>query len=240
MDCETARLFLQFVRPGAHELNGSEADELHAHLEQCSQCNALALAARRLDQHIARAMHAVVVPAGLQERLLERLAGERRAAQRRRLGKISRILAVAACLLLLMWAGYAYFNPARKTIESEIIVSYANLSGRDQDSVNEAFKRLGAPACAPGFVNYSYLTGSPALAELPGYPGKKVPQLTFAYKNHHATVWVLDRARFKVEHPQKNQSGYDWQLAIEPRGDFIYLILFDGSGWTWLVNKDEE
>src|SRR5258708_4066533 len=109
MDCETARLFLQSDRPGERDLDGPEADELHAHLEQCSHCNALALAARHLDQHLGRAMRAVAVPAGLQSRLLERLASDRRAAQRRRLGKITRILGVAACLLLLVWAGYAYF-----------------------------------------------------------------------------------------------------------------------------------
>jgi hypothetical protein len=241
MDCETARLFLHFDRPGERDLDGPEADELHAHLEQCSACHSLALGAHRLDQHLSRAMRAVEVPSGLKGRLLERLAADRRIVKRRRLGKLTRVLAVAACLLLLVWAGYAVFNPTRKSISADQIAIAYNVGGRDQDRVNDALKRLGASACAPGFVNYAHLSAAPALADLPYYE-KKVPQLSFINQRRpvlHATIWVIDNNRFKVEDLGASTQSYPEKLEVEHRGRYTYLILYNGNNWDWL-RKDED
>jgi hypothetical protein len=244
MDCETARLFLHFDRPGERDLDGREVDELYLHLLHCSACNSLALAARHLDQHLGRAMRAVQVPAGLEGRLLERLAGERRAAQRRRLGRVARVLAVAACLLLIVWAGFAYFNPNRKDVDAKTVFDQVNMGPYRQEGANEFFKRHAGAACAPDFVNYEYLLGAPAMGELPGYPNVEVPQLVFVHRNNQAFVLALDNRRFKVDQLQISTQGYNYKLVVyDEEKHFTYLILHNGSSETswedWLkVNPD--
>jgi hypothetical protein len=249
MDCETARLFLHFHRPGDRDLDGPEADELHAHLEQCSQCNALALASSHLDQHLGRAMRAVEMPGGLKARLLERLAADRRTVRRRRIGRVARVLALAACLLLVVWFGYAYYfsnQPARTVYPDEVLYS-VNVAPFAQERVEEAIKDLDDPPGkqlvgsplkgqggrqgAPNFVNYNLLLGVPSLADLPGHPrGKyRVPQLIFASGSKWAVVFILDNRRFSVGELENSTHGYPRQLAIERRDGFAYLILHNGS-----------
>jgi hypothetical protein len=258
MDCETARLFLHFDRPGEHDLDGPEADELHAHLEHCSACNSLAQTARRLDQHLGRAMRAAPVPAGLKGRLLERLAADRRLSRRRRVGLVAKVLGVAACLLLFVWAGWSYVNPPRKHVYPDNVLSSFNVGSLDRDGVNERLTNLrgsglfvhDAPlkgadqAGAPDFVNYAYLWGSPSLAELPGYAGSnyaRVPQLVFLQETrqeikrvlvpriNRAFVFILDERRFDVGDLENSGQDYRYKLAIERKEGFTYLILHNGK-----------
>ena len=61
MDCDTARLFLHFCRPGHDDLGGPEAVELEDHLAHCTACHAQALSQRHFDAHLGRAVrHGVV------------------------------------------------------------------------------------------------------------------------------------------------------------------------------------
>ncbi len=257
MDCETARLFLHFDRPGENDRDGPEADELRAHLEQCSGCNAQAQAARRLDQHLGRAMRAVEVPAGLRARLLERLAADRRLLRRRRVGRLARWVSVAACLALLVWAGWAVCNPRQKYVSPDEVVHSYNVAPYDLAKANTSLHDLaglfpapnyvsdtlsgGERSCAPDFVRYDYLVGGPSFAELPGYSasdrsgytgGKypKVPQLVFAHPRgpQRAVIYVLDNRRFRVGEVS-GASGYTYQLDKRAEKDFTYLILHNGQ-----------
>src|SRR5262245_5911450 len=103
MDCDNARLFLPFLTPGGKDLNGAEAAELHAHLEQCTTCNGLAMNGNRVDQSLGRAMRAVPVPAGMKERLLQRLAEERGARRRKWLLRSAPVALAAAAVLLALF-----------------------------------------------------------------------------------------------------------------------------------------
>src|SRR5262245_62515752 len=105
MDCDNARLFLPFMTPGGKDLDGAEAAELHAHLAQCTACNALAMNANRIDQHLGRAMRAVPIPIGMKGRLLERLAEDRGVVRRRWLKRASIVASIAAVLLVTVWVG---------------------------------------------------------------------------------------------------------------------------------------
>ncbi len=255
MDCETARLFLHFDRPGEHDLDGTEADELRAHLEQCSACNTQALSSRRLDAHLGRAMRAVEVPAGLKSRLLNRLAADRRAVQRRWLGRGARVLAAAAVLLLLVWGGYSFYHPTRTRVDVQIIAHSLNVAGRNEESVDETLRRLPRTASVeglrfdpgtPSIFNYGFLTGAPALVELPGYAGTMVPQLVFSDdKTHRAIVLVLDKRRFDL-HEEDVSEGYKYRLEVvhPDEGHFVYLVFctdrLQRDSWrSWLAQQED-
>src|SRR6185437_4010371 len=87
MDCKTARLLLDFVRPQAPELPAEEDGVLQNHLDHCPDCHSLARGERQLDERLGKAMLQVEVPAGLREHLLARLEVERGDWYRRRFAR---------------------------------------------------------------------------------------------------------------------------------------------------------
>src|SRR5438067_13660259 len=98
MDCSTARLLLDFARPRAGDLGPVEAEELERHLAHCIECDAMARAARRADEHLGAAMRQVELPDGLRAGLLTRLDAERGRWYRQRFGHALRALACAAAV----------------------------------------------------------------------------------------------------------------------------------------------
>src|SRR5262245_60273664 len=78
MDCKTARLFVPFARPECTELEPADRDALEGHLAECPDCRLEVEAEQSLNGVFGRAMRSVPIPAGLRERLLTRLAGQRR------------------------------------------------------------------------------------------------------------------------------------------------------------------
>src|SRR5579885_803257 len=80
------------------------ADDLAAHLAACPECRGLAAAARRLQAGL-RLLTPPAPPAGLAERLAAGvLADRRRRVRRRRLAFAGAVTAVAASLLLALFA----------------------------------------------------------------------------------------------------------------------------------------
>src|SRR5438874_12765331 len=108
MDCDNARLYLPYLTPGDKDLDGREAEELRRHLAECSACNALSMNARRMDQHLGRAMRAGEVPVGMKTRILERLADDRGVIKRRWRKRIGGVVAVAASLLVVVVSYYLW------------------------------------------------------------------------------------------------------------------------------------
>src|SRR5712671_2771679 len=100
MDCRTARLLLDFARPGSIELEASELTDLDGHLGGCSECDTFAHAERLVDSRLGPAMRAIAVPPVLRGRLLARLDVERFTWYRRRV--VPAVL-TAAALLLAVW-----------------------------------------------------------------------------------------------------------------------------------------
>jgi hypothetical protein len=241
MDCNSARLYLQFVRPG-------EAEELDEHLAHCSECNSLALANDRLDQHLGRAMLAVEVPRGLKGQILQRVAAERPRWYRRFHGP-GGILA-AAVLLAMLGAGILFYKPARTSIELDQVLAGFNISRPGEDGANYQLQKLAAGRkvprnCAPDFVKYKYLVGMPSLAILPGTEDKVVvPQFVFSHptKGHRAVVFVLPRKGYEVEPLTSSGHGYTFGLDPDarPEGAFIYLVFHTGKDWRWLEEPKSE
>jgi hypothetical protein len=103
MDCRSARLLAEFVRP-AEGLPEAERQKI---LEQLQDCPELALefsAQQRADAAIARAMRDVPIPADGPAKVLAKLALMRRKHARRRVALIGS--AIAAVLLLAVGIGY--------------------------------------------------------------------------------------------------------------------------------------
>jgi hypothetical protein len=244
MDCKTARLFLHFHRPDAGDLDGPEAEDLEHHLAHCSECNALAGAQRRLDQHLGRAMRAVEVPAGLRKNILGALAEQRRAWNRRWVGYAGRGAAAAAVLLAISFGWYFWYSFTPRSISPEEVCNTVNFSPHDRDSANDALKRLGEGAFAPSFVEYAYLTAGPALAELPGYRGVKVPQFVFTARDTPASavIYVLDHRRFHIDEMDLPTEGYKYRVEVYPsseRGRVSYLVKYTGKNWKdWLKVRE--
>ena len=82
MDCKTARQWLEFHRPRGGELTAEDVAALEGHLAVCADCDAAVRAERAADAALARAMQAVPIPAGLQDRLLARLDAEGQETER--------------------------------------------------------------------------------------------------------------------------------------------------------------
>src|SRR5947209_6413570 len=122
MDCRTARLLLDFARPLSTELEASEAEALHCHLADCSQCGALAQVERQADERLGQAVRDVPVPDGLRQRLLSRLAIERDAWYRRWL---MRATGIAAAITLAVWLGWSLRGPRPAEVDLEKVYTEA-------------------------------------------------------------------------------------------------------------------
>ena len=244
MDCNTARLFLPFHRPGGRDLDGPEAADLDHHLAQCNECNTLSMTQDRLDESLGKAMRNVEVPRGLRNQILERLAAQPSRKPRRWIGHSVRGLSAAAAVLLLVAGWFVFYDPIRRPLDAaDVFVSY-NFSRPDREQGNVQLRQLGAGAGAPTFVNYAFLTGSPSLAVLPGTQGDKspvkVPQLVFQQGERNAVIYVVSRKTFRVEEPTNHTEGYAYRLeVVQPEGsEFAYLVLFTGNSWDWLKVSD--
>ncbi len=224
MDCEHARLLLNFAQPLAVALEESEAEALASHVANCPACAALDRLRHRLDERIGEAMRAVPVPAGLRDRLNARLARERRRFYLRS------AMAAAAALLLalgggwLLWPRPLVVDPvAVHTERIELPITSAG--------VEKWFADRGVTMKAPGDLNYHLLQ----YCTLAHFQGKLVPLLEFRSGQDSAWVYVLDARRFDLAALLGPPVGTGTTFTVEYRpepGDerFGYLIISTGAG----------
>jgi hypothetical protein len=235
MDCKTARLLLDFARPGAADLERADADALEGHLADCPQCDALAQTERQLDDALGRSMRQVEVPDGLRAQLLARLEAERGAWYRRWYGHGFRALAAAAAVLLLVWGWWYWHADQARPVQPEDVVHGFNLSRTNRDEVQASFKALGVVTELPRNLNYAYLL-SHGVTDLPGHPGTKVAHLIFCHNDRLALVYVLPARQFDVKADAGDFSGYAFTLkVVSPPGEpYPYLVLYNGDSDDWL------
>lgn len=261
MDCDNARLFLAYLSPSGKDLDGAEAEELRTHLEQCSACNALAMNARRLDQHVGRAMHDVPVPAGLNARLLQRLADEGGKVRRRWLKRVASLAAAAMLLFGVSYGAYVWYAPRLNAIDVHYARHAGSVGGQNRDHANDVLKRLGARPIAPDF-DYQYLVGEPVLAEVPGHEKKVVPKFLFfrevtpARKGEPTKQWAHVYAiptdkyvgGFTVR-PDPTGASNDYHFKADVlRREVVhqgkiyrvdYLVLYEGDGHEWFTEPKD-
>jgi hypothetical protein len=239
MDCKTARLFLNFVRPLSTELETSDAEALHGHLADCPTCGPQAEAERLADDRIGQAMRAVPVPDGLRDRLLARLAAERDARHWRWLRWGS---GVAAALLLVGLLGWALQSRQLRPIPNpeDVCNSIWEQRGADPDRVQRAFQDQGVRTVLPRSFDYQrYL----AFYNLVEFQGKIVPQLVFLNpKGGSAIVRILSDQQFDMKSlDQLVKQPYDSgelnvKIITEPGNPhFAYLVIYTGGPQEWFL-----
>ena len=200
MDCRTARLLAEFQRPRSGELPPDEANALECHLASCPECDAAVRAERRLDEHFGPALRDVPVPDGLRERLLSRLREARLAPIRRKLAWTARGVAVAATLLIGVFAWWYWIGskPPHLDPETALYDDLGNYNARSAEEVQDWFRdRKHVTMLAPREFDYSYLTWC-GMAPL---QGKEVPLLIFQRTEDaitRARVFVLAADQFDV------------------------------------------
>src|SRR5262252_6889654 len=77
MECHEARMLLAFTRPGNDAMDAAERAEVQRHLEACPECAAMARSEQAVDGAFGKAMREVAIPAGLQQRVLAKVAANR-------------------------------------------------------------------------------------------------------------------------------------------------------------------
>ncbi len=238
MDCNTTRLLLDFARRGPVEMGAGDTADLDRHLACCPDCDRLARAEARLDDALGQAMRRVDVPPGLREQLLARLEVERGDWYRRRFANLLRAAAAVAAVLLLAWGGWRWLTSGRTPVSPDHVWQEVSFNRPGRAEVEESFRRLDAPIVAPD-LNYAYLAAH-GLAELPGYPGRVVPQLVFLRDSRNALVFVLDSRRFNLPDRFEPPSGSPYHVDRLESGDerFAYLVLYTGDSLEWVKNPE--
>lgn len=244
MDCKTARLLLDFVRSTgggqATELDAVEWAAFEGHLSLCPECDALARSERAVDLAFRKAMTAVEVPAGLRNRLLNKLDAQRDDRHRRWLGHASRIVAAAAAIVLLVWGAQAWRWAQRPTVDVNRAwddVHARHISPPGRDDLQADYKRWGIEAVLPADLNYSLL----AYHGVGEFEGRRVPQLIFVPRQGgaHAEVRVLSAQQFDLRDlPVDYQSpaGYDYKVEVwkDKANQYAGLVVYSGGSADWL------
>lgn len=237
MDCKTARLLLDFVRPQARELEPEEAGELESHLDRCADCHGAARNQRQLDDCFGRAMRLVEVPAGLRDQIATRLESERGDWYRRRFARTARWAVAAAAALLLGWAAWHWIaGHLRRPLDPEAIARAVQDTGAaDRLAQTEAaLKRLGVPTRLSPHLNYNLLIAPPSLTELPGVPGQRVAMLVFARDGRNATVYLVPADRLAGD-PHIVGEGTVKVVILPSEGEpYTFLVVHEGDNLDWL------
>jgi hypothetical protein len=245
MDCKTARLLLPFAGPTPGELDPAEADALESHLDSCPECSAGARAERRLDEHLGPAMRAVEAPDRLRPLILVGLAEQRRDERRRRVGRTLRVAVPVAAALLVAVYLWAFGSPFKASVDLArtftTMNEQAGITSLSHEDVQGLFGQMGVKAEVPQGWNYSYLTHY-GLAQLPGQPGKVVPQMTFVRgeRGERAVVYILSAREFNLRplaNPPAFDTGYTYKLDVDynPNAKYAYLVFYTGKNWDWLL-----
>jgi hypothetical protein len=232
-----ARLLLEFTHPGGCELRPAEAAALETHLHTCSECDAVARAERRVDEHIGRSMREVPLPVGLRQRVMDRLARDRSVAWRR-WGLRAVGSAAALVLVGLSWWVWAALSvpPLSVTEIQEDAFSRSKGSGLDSEKVSAWFREKYRVSTempreiGEGRLNYNYLV----YFDLGYLQGKQVPMLIFQKGGDSARVYLVTDSQFRFKDVPNGVplpgSGYTlmvWQHPSNPH--LAYVVLYSGD-----------
>lgn len=223
MKCDTARVLIEFSRPG--ELESGEAGLLDAHLAACAHCRNFADQQRRMDTHVREAFRKVAVPPQLRREIFSRLGRQRRRARTRLL------IGVAACLLALLtaWGLSIYLGRSKPDLSRLVHDRYVEKTASSAEKVENWFAiRYGRTITAPRDFDYNLLVHR----DLADFQGKQVPMLLFVRAGEEARVYVLSRNQFDLAdlHSTSGSLGYKVEVRRVPDNlRCVYVILYSGS-----------
>ncbi len=194
MQCQDVRSQLPFLlAAGADQLDADAQAALRSHLEKCPTCAAWLQRESRLDEHLGKALRDVVVPVGLKQRILSKLA-----LQPRRIPRSW--MAAAACFLLALGMGgaWAFWPSPRLSIDDITSIADRGEQHATPEAVEAWFREHRLTMAAPREYDYSYLQS----LEVVEFKGRRVPKLIF-YRERvgratMAEVLVLSTAQFQL------------------------------------------
>ena len=241
MDCNTARLLLEFARPGAAELDARESNELAGHLDHCPDCNTAARTEKRLDDWLGRAMRQVEVPGALRANVVARLHAGRTEWYRQRIGHYVRFAAAAAAVVFVVWGAIRWSQPAPTVLDLDGLCQQTQefRVSMSQEKVQEWLRELGTDVPAPADLRYQYLAMPPAMAKL---QGRDAPVLYFhdpTNADRTARVYILSaKKNFDLKKLPTNfspQGGYDDHVeVVSPSDGIAFLTFYTGDNLVWL------
>jgi hypothetical protein len=223
MDCRTAQLLASFHVPNKSELDADQIAALEAHLRQCPICSRAIYRERNADQKIGKAMRSVSVPAGLKERIVQRLRPQLPAWYRRRSWQVS--LATAASLLLAGYFILQWTSPTKLELQG---VVEKQIQPTQRDLFLAWAGQQGIDFAPEGGLNLDLLAsyGKRDLLE------KEVPSLLLFHpgKQASAQVFVLRSSQFDWRELPQLFSGLGVQIEIIPDQNrpqrIAYLVFY--------------
>jgi hypothetical protein len=230
MDCKLARLLLDVAYPIATELAPAERAELARHLADCPECGSWAEAERRADEHVAKVMRDVPVPAGLDQKILQRLQVQRDVRRREWLVRAAGIAAVVLIALGLAWGFWWNKKPVPDWVaEANRVNDCPNGAAQLED---QFLLHYNVRVTAPPQFEYRYLD-SYGMAE---FQGRQVPRLVFFYSGAGrsspaiAEVYVLSSRQFDLESAARNAppgSRKSLEVVAHPDNpNVVYLVVY--------------
>src|SRR5438552_15088967 len=163
-------------------------------------------------------MRDVPLPVDLRQRLLTRLAEDRREWYTHLPRRHPRWAAAAAALLLLAvgFVVYAARRPPQRLELAPIAEKWNTQVSAPRDEVQRAFADWGYPVVLPPEFNYQYLIHY----DLAEFEGRRVPHLQFLRGPNLASVYILSGSQFDVraavDQPREGSGRFTSELRPGP------------------------
>lgn len=230
MECQHARLLLAFWRRPADGLDTEELAALREHLDGCPECSALAREERRTDGALGPVIRDVAVPEGLQQRILQKLAAQRRPFPG------WRVAAAAAVVFLLIGViGYSFYRQPAPLTSDDLAFAVSAGDSASADAVANWFDGQGFAVRPPRGFNYRDYFHTAALVPV---KGRLVPMLLF-YKSDRsamARVYVVSAEQFKLDELVGGNRGSFYVFQEKADGpEVVYLVRHAGEWQSMLA-----
>jgi hypothetical protein len=253
MDCKTALRFLEVCRPSGADLTDPELAPALAHVEQCPECLAEFRARQSLDTRVNEVVRSVSVPAGLCERIFDRLDRTRVYRMRRRA-----VLWTAAAASLVIAAGIlvrSFVREAPTALAAQDLgklIELADLEGQQSAPLGLEGEQLAA-WCSARLRRHRVVGTPPAVLPSVGLAGVALARLSgslvavfqFRYGDpaggptYDADVFALPRSRFAIDgtgaDPVRISQTRNPSIIAWVEGDTTYVAVFKG----WLPKEWE-
>jgi hypothetical protein len=215
MECHEARMLLAFTRPGSDAMDAAERAEVQQHLESCPECAVMALSEQAVDGAFGKAMREVPVPAGLQQRVLAKVAANRPYPW-------PAIAAAAAILMLVAGAGTWLLWPLPRVDTVRVQDDFNR--DTDPDSVEAWFKKQGVEMEAWRQLDHRHLL----FYDIGEFHGRRVARLVFFNRDRPAVaeVFVLPVRRFNTRDLTDGFPGQTNRIFVhrESNLNFVYVV----------------
>lgn len=228
MDCNTARMLGEFLRPDASELDASEREALERHLAGCADCQAHVDGLQRVHAHMSAAVQAVPVPDFLHSDILRRLESATSERPRRPVTRRLQWLAAAAVVLICVYAGFQFQKPVVLDLEQISSQVFGETTNPSPETVAEWFRERKVDVIPPADFNYRLLMYY-SFADLQGV---STPLLVFTSGKAQARVFILSDRQFNLRALAGGlAAGSGGNSVVRPFADgrSAYLIIYTGE-----------